>query len=165
MPPGCRQRESMGGPFHALHAKAHELQGDGGRGGLLRRWVVSNEHKRAFPFELLHQLLQVVGCPNVEVRNERSLSRIGRGHDEGPCPLLHGQISEGDHPTTGPQAAVQSQFTSAPEAVELGAIKLSAGHQQPQRDGEIKGRPFLASVGWRKVDHHPHQWTAEATVP
>jgi len=131
MPSGCRQRESMGGPFHALHAEAYELQGDGGRGGLMRRWVVSNAHKRAFPFELLHQLLQVVGCPNVEVRNERSLSRFGRGHDEGPCPLLHGQISEGD---------------------------------RPKLDGEIKGRPSPASVGWRKVDHHPHQWTAKATV-
>ncbi len=49
----------------------------------------------------LHQLLQVVSCLIVEVRKELTFIRIGRGHLEGPSPLLHGQIREAYHPMTG----------------------------------------------------------------
>ena len=48
--------------------------------------------------------------------------------------------------------------------IALGLLVASGQLDRPKLDGEIKGRPSPASVGWRKVDHHPHQWTAKATV-
>ena len=93
-----------------------------------------NADNRAFPFELLHQLLEVAGCPNREVWDEGCFRSIGRGHDQGSGALLSGQISKANHATTGAQASVQSQFTSTPKSFELGAVQLTAGYEQPQRD-------------------------------
>ena len=58
--------------------------------GRLRRWVVLNADNRAFPFELSHQLLEVVGCSNREVWDEGCFRSIGRGHDQGSGALLSG---------------------------------------------------------------------------
>ena len=58
-----------------------------------------------------------------------------------------GLVGEGDHPATGPEAAVEAQFACTPEALQLRAGELPAGHQKGQGDGEIKGGTFLAQIG------------------
>ena len=63
---------------------------------------------------------------------------ILRRNHQGPGLLLMGLFGEGNHPATGPQAAVEAQFSVTPEALQLMAGELPAGHQQGQGDGEIK---------------------------
>ena len=50
-----------------------------------------------------------------------------------------GFFSKGNHPATGPEAAVEPQLARTPEALQLRAGELPAGHQQGQGDGEVKG--------------------------
>ena len=89
---------------------------------------------------------------------------ILRRNHQGPGLLLMGLFGEGNHPATGPQAAVEAQFSGTPEALQLRAGELPAGHQQGQGDGQIKGGAFLAQIGRCQVDHHAHQGAAEAAV-
>ena len=89
---------------------------------------------------------------------------ILRRNHQGPGPLLMGFFGEGNHPSTGPEAAIESQFSGTPEALQLRAGELPAGHQQGQGDGQIKGGAFLAQIGRCQVDHHAHQGAAEAAV-
>ena len=89
---------------------------------------------------------------------------ILRRDHQGPGLLLMRLLGEGDHPATGPQAAVEAQFARAPEALDLGPGQLTAGHQQRQGDRQIKGGTFLAQIGGCQVDHHADQGAAEAAV-
>ena len=57
---------------------------------------------------------------------------------QGPSFLLMGLFGEGNHPATGPQAAVEASLFGTPEALQLRAGELPADHQQGQGDGEIK---------------------------
>ena len=119
---------------------------------------------RALPVELLHQLLQI-GCrAHHQPVDQRGFIGIARRNHEGLGTMAGGQLCDGDHATDGPQVAVQSELSGAPDAVEPRTIQLTAGHQQRQGDWQIKRGPLLAQVSWRKVDHHPHQWAAEACI-
>ena len=86
---------------------------------------------------------------------------ILRRDHQGPGLLLMRLLGEGDHPATGPQAAVEAQFARAPEALDLGPGQLTAGHQQRQgednaycqiSDGSNFGNcfcgPVQSRVGW-----------------
>ena len=95
-------------------------------------------------FELQNQLPQVGRGVDWQPLNQAGFAGIAGGDDQGPGLLLMGLIGQGDHPATGSEAAVEPQFAGTPEALQLGAGELPAGHQQRQGDREIKGGAFLA---------------------
>ena len=93
-----------------------------------------------FAFQLLHQRAQVGGGADGEPLNQAGLLSVLRRNHQGLGLLLLGRLfGEGNHPATGPEAAVESQFARTPEALQLRAGELPAGHQQGQGDGEVKG--------------------------
>ena len=89
-------------------------------------------------FELPNQRAQVGRRADRKPLNQARFLDILRRNHQGKGLLLLGLVGEGDHPATGLEAAVEAQFTCAPEALQLRAGELPAGHQQGQGDGEVK---------------------------
>jgi hypothetical protein len=55
-------------------------------------------------------------------------------------------------------ATGQGQFANGDELIELVGFKLFARGQHPQRDGQVKTRPFFFHVSGCEVDGHAAHW-------
>ena len=92
------------------------------------------EQQWASLLQLLDHLAQIRGAEDLQLGDQSRFLGIGGRHDQGPGPLLRCQFCQCDHAAAGPQAAVQSQFSGAPDVSELWLIQLAAGGQEGESD-------------------------------
>ena len=98
--------------------------------GSLKGRAAGHRHRaqqRTSLLQLLDHLAQVRGAEDSQFRDQGRFLGIGRRHDQGPGPLIRCQFRQGDHAAAGPQAAVQSQFSGAPDVSQPWLIQLAAG--------------------------------------
>tara|TARA_B100000073_G_C23581781_1_gene512545 strand:- start:37 stop:618 length:582 start_codon:yes stop_codon:yes gene_type:complete len=124
--------------------------------GLKRPWSMTPQ--------TLHERSQRWGTVNHEASDQRSLGCVINRYGQG-AGLLFGRFAgNGQDSAARPDAAVQSQLSGTPKAVENWCIKLTARHQQSQCNGKVEGGAFLAQVCRRQIHHHPHEWSTKSAV-
>ena len=105
--------------------------------------------------KLLHHVQQVAGAVDAHVGHQRRFLCAAFGQHQlrqsRAGAARQGQ-THGQRAPHRPQVAAQRELARKLEARQLGAINLSAGRQNAQRDRQVKTPRVLGQVGRRQVD-------------
>jgi hypothetical protein len=104
-----------------------------------------------------NELPQRLGAHDGESGHQRGFCRVGGWHHKRLGLLGLCLAGDGQNAAAGPQTSIQAQFSCAAQPLQFLGIKLTAGDEQGQRDREIEGGSFLASIRWCQIDDDPRK--------
>ena len=92
------------------------------------------------------------------------LHGIGLGQHQRLRSGLGRRRRQGQHPLNRQQTTIKGQLANGPDPLQLLLGQLSTGHQQGQRQRQIKPSPMLGQISGSQVRHHPGLWDAKSAV-
>ena len=135
-------------PLHVLlpHHVGKVRQRGTGRGGL----PPERGRNSALPFQVGHQLADILHAVDGNAVGQRSLGGVGGGDEQLLHPLTGGKHGHGQHAGDGTQRPRQAQLPQKGSVLRQ-CSHLAGGSHDAQQDGQVVHRALLPQTGRSQI--------------